>query len=275
MVLPEGVSLPPIGYSVALVVGLLIVGGAVVREDPPVTPWTVLGFVPWIVVGAASHVLYVEHLVGEPIRYFLGTPAVYAWTAILAGVAWLVAVREPVDSSLSHPVPVLIGSIGAVIGLFPIGVIVATGLERGSFAPGWPIVALVLSVILTVVVWIGLQRGAPAVVETTGVVGITLVFSHVLDGISTTVGIDVLGADERSPLPRLIMDLAGHLPLSNTVGTGWAFVLVKLGVAVALLWLFVPFVRDTPRQANLFLLALAAVGLGPGVHNLLLFAIAG
>jgi uncharacterized membrane protein len=39
--------------------------------------------------------------------------------------------------------------------------------------------------------------------------------------------------------------------------------------------LFVPYVRETPREGTLLLGFVAAVGLGPAAHNLLLFTIAG
>ncbi len=275
MVLPEGFSFPPLFYSLVLLGGLLIVSLGLLRDDPPVTSWTVLALLPWMAAGGALHVLYVQQIVNDPLRHLLGTPAVYALTAILAGVSWLVARRKPVGNAVPRPVPVVLGGLGVITLALPTLVIVGTALDRGTFAPGWSIVAVVGSVVLTAVVWFALVRGLPAVAETTGVVGLSLVFAHVLDAVSTTVGVDVLGAGERSPLPRLIMDVAASLPTADLIGAGWAFIVVKLVISIGLLWIFEPFVSEEPRQANLLLAALAAVGLGPGVHNLLLFAIAG
>nr|NIS28553.1 DUF63 domain-containing protein [Actinomycetota bacterium]NIU64024.1 DUF63 domain-containing protein [Actinomycetota bacterium]NIW25823.1 DUF63 domain-containing protein [Actinomycetota bacterium]NIX20692.1 DUF63 domain-containing protein [Actinomycetota bacterium] len=68
---------------------------------------------------------------------------------------------------------------------------------------------------------------------------------------------------------------AGALPTAELLGVGWLFVAVKLGVAGAVVWLFADFVEDDPRQGYLLLAVVAAVGLGPGVHNLLLYAAAG
>jgi uncharacterized membrane protein len=55
---------------------------------------------------------------------------------------------------------------------------------------------------------------------------------------------------------------------------GWLFVLVKLAVAGAVVVYFAAYVREEPTHANALLGLVAAVGLGPGVHNLLLFAVA-
>ena len=275
MVFPEGFALPPLGYSLALAVALVVVLLGIIRDDPAVTPWTIMAFVPWMAAGGALHVLTVQEIVTEPLAHLLGTPAVYVFTAIVGGASWLLARRMPLDDVVSRPIPTIVGVLGCVALAVPTVAILATGLEHGTLSPGWPAVALVVSVVLSAIVWVATARVLPEVVSTTRVVGFVLVFAHVLDAISTTVGIDILGGVERSPLPRYIMDAAGMLPTAGVIGTGWAFVVVKIAISVGLLWLFAPFVRESPRQAYLLLGALAAVGLGPGVHNLLLFTIAG
>jgi len=58
------------------------------------------------------------------------------------------------------------------------------------------------------------------------------------------------------------------------VGEGWLFLLVKLAVASAVVWLFAGYIRETPGEGYLLLGFVAAVGLGPAAHNLLLFAVA-
>lgn len=121
--------------------------------------------------------------------------------------------------------------------------------------------------------WRALVRINPAVGVTGGVGGL-VVFAHALDGVSTAVGVTQLGFGERSPLSRLLLELGG-LPSVPVFGEGWVFLLVKLAVAGVAVSLFVPYVRETPREGMLFLGFLAAVGLGPAAHNLLLFTIAG
>jgi len=53
------------------------------------------------------------------------------------------------------------------------------------------------------------------------------------------------------------------------------FLLVKLAVASAVVWLFAEFVRETPAEGYMLLGLIAALGLGPAAHNLLLFTVAG
>uniref|UniRef100_UPI000299E622 DUF63 family protein n=1 Tax=Halococcus hamelinensis TaxID=332168 RepID=UPI000299E622 len=100
------------------------------------------------------------------------------------------------------------------------------------------------------------------------------VLGHALDGVSTAVGIDVLGFGERSPFSRAIIEFAATLPTASLLGAGWLFVVVKLALAAAVLVLLASYVREEPGEGYLLLGAVAAVGLGPGAHNLLLFTIA-
>lgn len=273
MVLPEGFALPPIAHSFVLVVATALVVIGLLRDNPPVTSATILGFIPWMAAGGAFHVLYVEHIVGEVLRPLFGTPAVYVMTSVLAGTTWLLASRRNWFGDRS--VPGVLASVGTIAFVLPTVTILVSGARRGTLTPVWPLIAIIASVIVTMGVWLLLDRGLPSVASTTGSVGFAAVLAHVFDGISTAVGIDILGAEERSPIPRLIMDVASEFPTAAILGSGWAFVLVKIGLIVGILWLFEPFVRDAPRQAYLLLAAIIAVGLGPGVHNILLFTVAG
>ena len=99
-------------------------------------------------------------------------------------------------------------------------------------------------------------------------------FGHALDAVSTAVGVDVLGFGERSPLSQHIMDAAAALPTADAVGVGWLFVLVKLAVVAGVVALFAEYVEEDPAEGYLLLGFVAAVGLGPGVHNLFLFTVA-
>ena len=53
------------------------------------------------------------------------------------------------------------------------------------------------------------------------------------------------------------------------------FVTVKIALAVFVTWLLADTVRERPREGYLFCALVAAVGLGPGAHNLILFTVAG
>lgn len=275
MVLPEGFALPDGPYLAGLLLALLIVVAVLYRIQPVIREHTIVGFAPWMAAGGALHVVAVEGIVtGDPAQ-LLGTPAVYLSTAVLAGIAWIIAEQRPGSATSETAVSGVIALFGVMTLGIVLVVIIQEALARHTVSIIWPMVGVAVTVIGTVIVWLVVGRLLDPIAETTGWVGLLVVFAHLLDAISTTIGVDVLGGGERSPLPRAIMDAAGALPTADVIGVGWAFILVKLVISVGILWLFIPFVRDEPPQAYALLGAVAAIGLGPGVHNLLLFLLAG
>jgi len=270
MVLPAGFSLPPLPYTLVLLAGAAAVSAGFIRRRPPVTARGILGLTPWMAVGSTLHVLAVIDGLPAILAPFGGTAAVYLTTAILAGTTWLA-----VDAARPTAVPRWLAVGGGVLLLSTTAVALSIGAARGTLAPAWPAAGLLLTVGLTAVGWVGLRKLRPAATATTGVVGLLALFGHTLDGISTAIGVDVLGFGERTPLSRVIIESAAALPTAETIGVGWLFVLVKLGVAAGVVVLFREYVDAEPTEGYALLGFVAAVGFGPGVHNLLLFTVVG
>ena len=270
VLLPAGFSLPPLPYALALLAGGFAVSIGFARRRPPVTARHILSLTPWMALGSALHVLYGIDGLPAVIAPFGGTAAVYLTTAVLAGVGWLT-----VDAVRPMRVPSVLAGGGIVALLVTVAVALRAGLARGTLAPMWPAAGLLLTVALTAVGWVGLRKLRPAATATTGVVGLLALFGHTLDGISTAIGVDVLGFGERTPLSRVIIESAAALPTAETIGVGWLFVLVKLGVAAGVVVLFREYVDAEPTEGYALLGFVAAVGFGPGVHNLLLFTVVG
>jgi uncharacterized membrane protein len=266
-ILPAGFALPPLPYLVGLGVGVAIVAGVLWRLAPTVVAATVLGLAPWMAVGSALHVLYVLEAAPPLLAPLFGTPAVYATGFVSLGVVWAgSAARDAGPSAVARQ----LGVIGAGVCVLVAGAVLASSPR---LTPVWPGVALVAASAVTAAGWWLLGRGTPTAAAT-GWPGVLVLFAHVLDGVSTAVGVDVLGFGERTPISRVIMDVAAALPTAEVLGVGWLFVLVKLGAAGAVVVLFADLVEDDPRQGYLLLAVVAAVGLGPGVHNLLLYTVA-
>ncbi|MFB6101963.1 MAG: DUF63 family protein [Haloplanus sp.] len=266
--LPEGFALPPLPFLLALLVALAAVAGFLVRRRPAVTERVVLAFVPWMMLGSALHVLYVVDVLPAAVRPLAGTPAVYLSVAALAGTAWLVADAAPRDTA-----PIL-GLVGAGAFLPVVAVALAAGAGRGSLRLGPAVGILVAAAGVAAATWALLRRVRPGVTAT-GRIGALAVAAHALDGVSTAVGVDLLGFGERTPLSALVIEFAASLPTADLIGSGWLFVCVKLVVASAVVVALTETVREAPTEGRLLLGFVAAVGLGPGVHNVLLFAIAG
>ncbi|WP_418281046.1 DUF63 family protein [Halorubrum sp. DTA98] len=264
---PAGTTLPPLPYLVAVLLAAGVVALALRRRPPSVTGRHVLGLAPWMVLGSTLHVLYVVDALPAVLAPLAGSPTVYATVGTLAGATWLLAERS---SAVSGRVPTTLAVVGALL-VAPVVALAALGGVSGTGA-FWAAVAVLVSVPVAAAAWTVLTRAIPETAVTGGV-GALAVFGHALDGVSTAVGVSQLGFGERTPVSRAILELGG-VPAVPVLGEGWVFLLVKLAVASAIVWLFAEYVREEPAEGYLLLGFVAAVGLGPGSHNLLLFSVA-
>lgn len=267
-VLPSGFSLPPAFYlAVIAVLGGLAVA-ALWTARPQVNQAIVVAFAPWMVGGAALYALYQVEVLPPSIAPFFGSPAVYLTTFAVAGLVWAAGTRY------EFMAPVLVASVGGVVMLGTVGLALGTAAENGTLALTWSTVALAVASVLAGGVWLLADRFTVSAGDT-GLAGLLVVIGHVLDGVTTAVGFDVLHFGEQSPLSRFVLETGTALPTAEVLGAGWLFVVVKLALALAVVLLLSDLVREDPRQGYALLGVVAAVGLGPGAHNLVLFAIAG
>lgn len=273
-ILPEGFVVPPIAYLATAVALAAAVTVVLLALRPTVRRATVLALAPWMVLGAALHVLYVFDAFDPTVAPFFGTPMVYATTYIAAGTVWAGLWMAATSRRAERRIDRRLGLIGTGLAVATIGFILVTG-QLTAIRLLWAVVTLVVTGVLTALAWVLVSLRATPWAAKTGSVGVFVVASHALDGVSTAVGIDVYGVGERSPIPRAILSAAESLPIAETVGTGWLFVAVKLVVAIVVVGLFADYVEERPTEALVLLGLIAAVGLGPGVHNLLLLLVAG
>lgn len=271
MVFPEGFVIPPWYMVVPLAVVLVGVISLLWVVAPPVRDETVLSFVPWILLGSTLHVLYKLEEFPSTLELLFSAPTVYATTAVVAGLSWLGGTFL-YAAGLQRSIERFVGAVGTGFAAMFTMVTLVAAWNLGNFQPFWPVITVVVAGIVTAVVWLALGLWFTEVAAVTSVTGAIVVFGHALDGVSTAVGYDILGATEEVPASQLILDAGGALPTAEYIGAGWLFVLVKIGLAALILGLFEEWVRDSPRQARLVLTLIAAVGLGPGFHNVLLFA---
>ncbi len=279
----EGFVVPPTLYTACLVVGTLAVVAILSQLRPPVTELVAVAFAPWMVSGAALHVfyqlgeIYGRQVYSPLVEPFFSAPAVYLTTFLLMGVVWIAAVFfhriTKTDADRTDYVARYLGTTGAGIMIVLIGLTVWQGLDPlvGPMDPIFPTIGLLVSLAVTFVVYLLVGLWRTYVVAEMRYVGAFVLFAHVFDGVTTAIGVDIIGTGERSVLPARIMDFAAGLPTAPYLGSGWLFILVKILVAVFVVVVFADFVREEPTRGNLLLAVIAAVGLGPGANNFLLF----
>ncbi|PCR91434.1 DUF63 family protein [Natrinema ejinorense] len=273
MVLPEGFVVPPWYLLVPVIVVLAGVIALLWTLEPPVTDRTVIAFAPWMMFGATLHVLYKMAAFPASIEPLFTAPMVYAVTAVLAGLVWIVAVFLHVGG-LQRTTHRFVGIAGtAFFSVFAMFALIRS-FEDGTFEPFWPVISVVVAGIVTAITWVAVSLWFTDIAATTSATGALVVFGHTLDGVTTAVGYDVLAAGETVPVSLLLLEAGAALPTAEYVGAGWLFVLVKVVLAVVILGLFREYVDERPQQARTILALVAAVGLGPAVHNTLLFTVA-
>lgn len=269
--LPTGFSLPAAPYLLALALASAAVVGLLVRRRPPVTSRLVAAFAPWMVAGATGYALFQVRAVPRAVAPFFGNPVVYASTFVLAGAVWLAVADRPADRWNRGSAPRAVAATGAVVAGALLAVAVGVGLARGTLTLRWPAVAVGVSAAIAGGAWLLARDRLDA--AATGAPGALVLAGHVLDGVSTAVGTH-LGYGEQTPLSAFVIDLGAGLPPASVLGDAWLFVVVKLLLAVVVVALFADYVREAPGEGSLLLGLVAAVGLGPGAHNVVLFALA-
>lgn len=277
----ENVVFPSLIQSLLLLVAVGVIVGLLYVIRPPVNQRTVLAFVPWMVAGAVLHVFYrlgeiLQVQIYPPgIAPLFATPAVYLVTFVVMGVVWVVSAMIVPGKRLRQKVPQYLGATGLGMAIPLVALIFWQGLdpEVAPMEPIWPAFGLIISLVLTAVVYFGIGTWRTYIVARARYVGALVIFAHMFDGVTTAIGVDVLGAGERSQVPQLIMDVAADLPTADLLGEGWLFVVFKVLLASAIVAYFSADLTDHESQTNLLFAFVVALGFGPAIHNFFLFVL--
>jgi uncharacterized membrane protein len=276
-----------VGYAVLLLIG---VGGVVLllrRLGLGTDRRFVYALVPFVFFGGALRVVEdatdgpaTEALIAYPYNTLVISPIIYVTVFLITLAAVLAAVelaRRGVVDDYARP----LFAFGTVAVLLTVGFLAWLGIGGPvDFHPQVLAVVVGLATLSAGIVWLGLDRFAPSVNDGTGALGLVVLWAHAVDGAANVVGLDwltALGAGPnlvpKHPLNLFIVETtASILPASveAAIGSAWSFLLVKLAVASLVLWAFDERAfEESPRFTVLLVLAVVAVGLGPGTRDLL------
>jgi uncharacterized membrane protein len=228
----------------------------------------------------------IEGLLSYPANTLIISPVIYftVFAVTLAALAVGVTLdrREVVESY--HRFVFAVGSLvllataGFLFWFVPTEI--APAIPGVGFYPLMTIVTLVLAAILSVAIYAGAERYAPVINEGTGRAGLVVLFGHAVDGVANVLSadwLDYLGVPveygSKHPVNRIIVDITQSVQpewLSAAIGTSWPFLVVKLVAATAVIYVFDRRIfEESPRYAVLLLVAILAVGLGPGSRDML------
>jgi uncharacterized membrane protein len=294
----EGITATP-GYttvstaSYAIVLIFMLVGVWLLlqRLDIRMTPRFYVALFPYILLGGALRVVEdvnvafldagAETLIPYPPVALIISPFIYfvmfAFT-LATLVAVIVLSRRGV---IGEHEPYLAG-VGGIAVTATVGwlLYVSATARIVGFFPAVLAITLGGATLIAGIFWWASERHVPVINEGTGYIGAIIVWGHSVDGIANVVSLDWTGAlgigvtyGSKHVVNAATVRIAERLQpswLSEAIGTAWPFLGLKIAAAVFVVWVFNDDIfEDSPRYAYLLLIAVLAVGLGPGTRDML------
>jgi uncharacterized membrane protein len=182
----------------------------------------------------------------------------------------------------SYARPMMVVGSGAFLLTFGYLVSLAFTADYVEFYPQVLLSVVLIATALAAGIYLAVERFEPGINAGTGLIGLVVLWGHAIDGVANVVAADWLGAlglpaairySPKHPANAFIINTAEMiLPTSlvTALGSSWPFLLVKLVVALAVVWIFDREIfEESPRYALLLLTAIVAVGLGPGTRDMI------
>ncbi|AZH26447.1 DUF63 family protein [Haloplanus aerogenes] len=243
---------------------------------------------PFVFFGGALRVVEdvtdaaADPLIGYPLNTLIISPVIYFTVFAITLLVLLASVslaRQGVIDRYTRPLAAGGTLVLVVTLLFLLWSAIAPD-GPGTFYPQVLVVILVGATASAAGTWVLIEQYAPGINAGTGRLGFVVIWGHAVDGVANVVGLDwmvALGAGPnlvpKHPVNRAIVEItASTLPQSVLALTGdtWPFLVVKLVAATLVVWLFDEQIfEESPQYAILLMIAILAVGLGPGTRDML------
>lgn len=222
-----------------------------------------------------------EPLVAYPLSALIISPFIYVTMFGITLGAVLLSVglesRGVVDR-YEYP----LAGIGTALLVSSVGYLTYLGIatDYATIYPQVLLVTLVGATLATLGVWWLITRFKPSINAGTGFIGFVVIWGHAIDGVANVVGLNWMpalnaGANlvPKHPVNAAIVEYTSLLLPASVVAVtqdAWPFLVVKLAAATLVVWIFEPeLFEETPRYTILLLIAVLAVGLGPGTRDML------
>ena len=281
-----------VGYMVILLFAILGVLHLLDRIEVGEDRRLVVALLPFMLFGGALRVVEdvtdsavragVEPILTYPLNTLFISPIIYVTVFLVTLVAVLASLRLGSADVVRNRYRALGGIGAAVLGVTLAYLFwVAFTTDYVDFYPQVLVVDVGLASVLAYALYVGADRYDPEINRGTAAAGLVVLWAHAIDGVANIVAADWLPAlghpidsySAKHVINRLIIDVTRTVQpaeLSAAIGTSWPFLVVKLVVAVAIVWLFNETIfEESPRYAVLLLVAASAVGLGPGTRDIL------
>ncbi|MFB6172397.1 MAG: DUF63 family protein [Haloarculaceae archaeon] len=281
-----------VGYAITLV--FMLVGVLYLVRDLGVGEDRRLFFalVPFMLFGGALRVVEdandaataapgAHPAIAWPYSALIISPLIYVTVFVVVLVALVGTIRLARRGTLSdYPIAMAaVGGLALTVTLVHLLVLAFTTDYLG-FYPQFFVATVGAASVIALAVYAGLERWAPHVNAGTGLIGLVVLWGHAIDGVANYLAADWTAAlgvpvqyGAKHPVNRILNDLVATVApagVQEAIGVAWGFLLVKIVAATAVVWVFDERIfEENPRYALLLLVAIVAVGLGPGTRDML------
>ncbi len=280
-----------VGYAIALILLLFVVSKIFLKIGITLDKQLVFSLIPYMLFGGALRVVEdandivpigIEATVSYPLNILLISPVIYGTMFVITLMAILCSVKleemglvKRYDQSLVGIGVILLGSILGYLGWLVI--------SRDYIQVYWEIavVVLVSTTIITGGMWWFINQKGWEITSGVGEIGLVILWSQILDGVANVVGIDwvyrLTGGMQRNLVPKHpvnkgLVEIGSQFPdwITSLIGTAWLFLVVKIVAATLVIYIFDKESMDAnPSWTMLLVIVIIAVGLGPGIRDLL------
>ncbi len=216
--------------------------------------------VPYGFLGGALRVVEDTGSLEAPLAYFFISPVIYMTMFVFTAAVFIAAVYAERQGSIDDYATVVAGA-GAAAFVAVAAYLVYFGVTETGVTLWIPAVVVVMATVFFAVIWFPVDHLVPEVNAATGLMGAVLLWGHFLDAASTIIGVEYLEYGEKQPIVDAII---------QATGTTYSFAVVKAGIVLLILYAFdEKFFEEFERLPYILLVAVLAVGLGPGTRNTL------
>jgi uncharacterized membrane protein len=284
-----------IGYAVTLIFMLLGVLFLLQHLEVGHERGFFFALTPFVFLGGALRVVEdandaaaptpLGQVIDWPLNALIISPVIYFTMFVFTLAALVVAVKLADRGVIDRYEPALLwaGIVATALTIAYLAVAVtdlAAVTTSAGFYPQVTVLTLLFSGVLAYGLYRAFDRWAPGLNAGTRRIGLVVLFGHALDGVANVLASDWAGLlglpfaySPKHPINRFIIDITQAVApagLVEAIGSAWPFLLVKLVAASIVLALFDRSVFDeSPRYAVLLLVAILAVGLGPGTRDMI------
>jgi len=247
-------------YALILIAAVYIVYRGLQRYRIAVDTELVLATLPFIVLGGLLRVVEDTGMIASDLRFLLITPLIF-FTVFLIAVIALFAGKIAENAGLIARYSRVYGGVGIAACLIATAALTWFGLTETRIALDALGIILALASVSSLALWALLVYGAKWDYAS-NILYKLLIFGHLLDASATSYGIDI------HPIHYVEQHVVGSTLIEAT-GTAFSMFLLKIAVLIPAVYILEMYKKEgSPGLWHLILLAMIAVGMAPGIRDM-------